>query len=279
MSDDLLQATKKLPLAIVVGGCGGMGLACVRRLALTHTVLLADIDIAKAQSISKKLYAEGHSIIAQRCDFSDPASIDALFACAAEIGRVKTLVYVLGLSPSMADWQRIMTVNLVGAAHTAEAALPLMEANGVALFVSSLAAHACKPDTGMQKVLDNPLAPDLLKAIEASHGQEPSCAEAYGLSKAGMNRMCRRLASRWGERGARIVSLSPGLIRTPMGDLEFRNQPSKYQLLERTPLKRQGGLTEIVDAMEFLCSERASFINGTDLLVDGGIAAAVEFGA
>ncbi|MNR58874.1 Gluconate 5-dehydrogenase [compost metagenome] len=63
-----------------------------------------------------------------------------------------------------------------------------------------------------------------------------------------------------------------------MGELEFRNQPSKYQLLERTPLKRQGGLTEIVDAMEFLCSERASFINGTDLLVDGGIAAAVEFG-
>ncbi|MNP79659.1 Gluconate 5-dehydrogenase [compost metagenome] len=64
-----------------------------------------------------------------------------------------------------------------------------------------------------------------------------------------------------------------------MGELEFRNQPSKYQLLERTPLKRQGSLTEIVDAMEFLCSERASFINGTDLLVDGGIAAAVEFGA
>ncbi|HEX8595004.1 MAG TPA: SDR family oxidoreductase [Pseudomonas sp.] len=254
-----------------------MPLACVRRLAQTHTVLLADLDGTKTQQVSECLSVEGYTVVAQPCDVIDHESIDALFSRAAELGPVRTLVYVLGLSPSMADGQRIIEVNLVGAARVAEAVLPLMEQGSVALFVSSLAAHACKPDNAVLPALDEPQAANLFDRLETLHGQPISSADAYGLSKAAMNRLCRRLASRWGARGARIVSLSPGLIRTPMGDLEFRNQPSKHQLLERTLLKRQGRLTEVVDAMEFLCSESASFINGTDLLIDGGLAAAVEF--
>jgi NAD(P)-dependent dehydrogenase (short-subunit alcohol dehydrogenase family) len=82
--------------------------------------------------------------------------------------------------------------------------------------------------------------------------------------------------SDWGDRGARIVSLSPGLIATTMGALEFANSPQKRQLYEQTPLQREGTMVEIADAVEFLTSDRASFISGTDLLVDGGIAAAIH---
>ena len=90
--------------------------------------------------------------------------------------------------------------------------------------------------------------------------------------------MCRRRAAAWGARGARIVSLSPGLIATPMGALEFAAQPAKRALLPLTPLQREGTMVEIADAVDFLVSDRASFITGTDLLVDGGIHAALREG-
>jgi NAD(P)-dependent dehydrogenase (short-subunit alcohol dehydrogenase family) len=266
-----------LPLAIVVGGCGGMGLACVRRLAQDHAVILADIDGGKAEDAAAALREEGYTVVAQRCDATDTASLSELVARGGEIGPIRAFVYVLGLSPSMADWRRIMNVNLVAAALAAEVVLPAMATGGAALFIASLAAHGLKLDDAMLTVLDDPLAPGFLAAVEARAGKAPTSADAYRLSKHGLVRMCRRLAPRWGARGARILSLSPGLIRTPMGDLEFAKTPAKDGLLERTPLQRQGALTEIADAVDFLCSDRASFVTGTDLLVDGGLAAASEF--
>lgn len=268
---------REMPLAAVIGGCGGMGLACVRRLAQQHAVVLADIDPAKAATIADALGAEGHSVLPLACDVTDPASVADLFARVAAIAPLQTLAHVVGLSPSMAGWARVMDVNLPGAARVADAALPAMARGGAAIFVASLAAHAPAPDQAMLDILDVPLADGLNAAVAGALGREPTSADAYRLSKLGLVRMCRRLSPAWGLRGARIVSLSPGLIRTPMGDLEFKGSPQKQGLLDRTPLGRQGTLDEICDALEFLASDRASFISGTDLLVDGGVAAAGEF--
>jgi NAD(P)-dependent dehydrogenase (short-subunit alcohol dehydrogenase family) len=101
---------------------------------------------------------------------------------------------------------------------------------------------------------------------------------AYTLSKYGLISYCRREAAAWGERGARIVSLSPGLIATPQGAREFERSVSKVRLYEQTPLRREGTMLEIADAIEFLASDKASFISGTDLLVDGGLYAALSTG-
>ena len=110
----------------------------------------------------------------------------------------------------------------------------------------------------------------------------PKVAEKVGLESwldidQALIRMCQRRAATWGARGARILSLSPGLIATPMGALEFQNRPQKYTLLATTPIKREGTMLEIADAVEFLLSDRASFISGIDLLVDGGLAAAMRY--
>jgi NAD(P)-dependent dehydrogenase (short-subunit alcohol dehydrogenase family) len=90
-------------------------------------------------------------------------------------------------------------------------------------------------------------------------------------TKWGILAYARNQAAAWGARGARIVSLSPGLIATTMGALEFEKSPGKRALYEKSPLAREGTMLEIADAVEFLASERASFISGTDLLVDGGL--------
>jgi len=119
--------------------------------------------------------------------------------------------------------------------------------------------------------------PDLVERVEVALGGSLGSTQAYQLTKAALNRLCVRRAGQWGRRGLRIVSLSPGLIATPMGAREFQN-PQKLELFRQTPLGREGTMVEICDAVEFLLSDRASFISGTDLLVDGGIAAAVKFG-
>jgi NAD(P)-dependent dehydrogenase (short-subunit alcohol dehydrogenase family) len=178
----------------------------------------------------------------------------------------------------MGDWRALLAVNLVGARRVAEALLPLATNGTAAIFISSLAGHIAPPAPEVIAVLDDPLAPDFVSRLEAVVADEHTSTLAYQLTKFALIRMCQQLAWRWGEKGARIVSLSPGLIATPMGALEFERQPMKYTLLEKTPLQREGTTIEIADAIEFLASDRASFISGTDLLVDGGIAAALRHG-
>jgi NAD(P)-dependent dehydrogenase (short-subunit alcohol dehydrogenase family) len=261
---------RDLPLALVVGGCGGMGLACARRMGQRYSVILADIDYAQAQLRAAQLGEEGIAAHAVHCDVTDAESVAALARLVGGQGPLSALVHVVALSPVAADWRRIMAVNLQGAARMADAMAPLMQ-RGAAVFVSSMAGHLAGDLRHIHALLDDPLQPDLLDRLEQALDGDMTAPRSYIVSKYGLNRMCRRLAPAFGAAGNRIVSLSPGLIATPMGEREFTASPQKVGLLARTPLGRQGGLVEICDALDFLCSERASFITGTDLLVDGGI--------
>jgi NAD(P)-dependent dehydrogenase (short-subunit alcohol dehydrogenase family) len=275
MPEALSRTRPDLPIAVVVGA-GNMGMAIARRLGQQHRLLLADLNAAHLDTVAAMLRDEGHVVEVQRCDVSDKASVEALAARTAELGRLGVLAHVVGLTPSMADWRSIMSVNLVGAALTAQAFLPLAGDRTTAIYIASLAAHMGAADPRAASLLDDPLAPDLLTRLEAVLEGPPETTMSYLLSKTALVRMCQRQAAAWGRQQARIVSLSPGLIASHQGAMEFKNQPLKMQLLDRTPLARQGSLLEIADAVAFLASEQASFITGTDLLVDGGISAALR---
>jgi NAD(P)-dependent dehydrogenase (short-subunit alcohol dehydrogenase family) len=268
-----------LPLAIVIGGSGGMGRACARRLGERHTIVLANRDTTLGEQVAEDLRFDGILAEPIKCDITDTDSVAAMVAESVErFGPVKVLAGVAGLSPSMADARRIMTVNLTGGANVIEASLPHMRPGSVAVMVSSIASRREESRTDLFPVLDDPQSPRLNEDIEKVLGREMTTVEAYSISKLGENRLVRRLVSRFAARGARIVSLTPGLIRTPMGAREFERTPAKAGLLERIPLAREGMLTEVCDALEFLVSDRATYITGCDLLVDGGIVAAQEFG-
>lgn len=278
MNDPRLYAWPDLPLAIVVGA-GGMGMAVARRLGQHHRLLLVDINAPQLETRAAALRDEGHHVEPVVCDITSRDSVASLAQTVAERGGFRVLAHVAGLSPSMADGRTIMAVNLVGAALMEQALLPLAAAGTAAIFISSLAAHTLVPDARVQPILDNPLAPAFLDELEAALDKELTPTLAYQLSKNTLNRLCQRSAWAWGEKRARILTISPGLISTPMGNLEFKNQPMKYDLLAKTPLQRQGNMHEIADALEFLASDQASFISGIDLLVDGGICAAMRHGA
>ena len=205
---------------------------------------------------------------------TDKASVRALASAAAELGQIKTLLHVVGLSPSMADAATILAVNLLGAALVADTFFDLALPGSVAVFIASMAGHITDVPPGVIAELDDPLTPDLEGRIEQGMEGGLTPGSAYSLSKLGVIRMCRRHALPWGRRGARILSVSPGLINSPQGASGYAFHPEKVQLVEMTPLAREGTMIEIADAVEFLVSDRASFISGIDLLVDGGLAAA-----
>jgi NAD(P)-dependent dehydrogenase (short-subunit alcohol dehydrogenase family) len=262
-----------LPLAVVVG-TGGMGVAVARRLSQRCRVLVADLNLAQAEAAVKDLEREGADASAIACDVTSRPQVQALAAKARALGGFKVLAHVVGLSPAAGDFSLIMRVDLLGAALVAEAFLPLAGVGTSAIFVSSIAGHNLSPPEAVEALLRHPEDPELAEKLLAILARErASPSQAYILSKYALIGFCRRQAKAWGERGARINSISPGLIDTPMGRTSYEVTPEKYKLFERIPLGREGSMLEIADAVDFLASDRAAYITGTDLLVDGGLTA------
>lgn len=276
MDDPRLYSWPDLPLAVVIGA-GGMGLAVAKRLGQHARLLIADLDAERLESVKNDLEAGGYWIQTAPVDVTDQASVTSFASTVEQMGGFDSLAHVAGLSPSMANWQTVMSVNLRGPALMAEKLLPHANRGSAAVFISSLAGHMATFNPEVGEILADPLADDLIEQLDRALGAEMNSTLSYLLSKKALINLCQRLAASWGREAARINSVSPGLIATPMGALEFENQPSKFDLLEKTPIKRQGNVHEICDAVEFLLSPKASFISGTDLLVDGGINAALKF--
>jgi NAD(P)-dependent dehydrogenase (short-subunit alcohol dehydrogenase family) len=268
-----------LPVALVIGG-GGMGMSAARRLGQAHRVVLASLSDGRNGDREAALREDGIDAVAVQLDVTDAGSVAGLAAFVAGHGRLRTLAHVAGLSPSAGDWRQVFSVNLIGTALMERACLELATPGTAAVFVSSSAGHLAQPPApDLTTVLDDPLAPGFFGRLdEVIAKQEQTPLQAYRLSKWALNRMCRRRAGAWGAKGARIVSMSPGPIATPMGARELAgpSREVKLRLMEKLPLPREGTMVETADAIEFLASDQASYITGTDLLVDGGIVAATK---
>lgn len=260
--------------SVVTGGGGGMGLACARRLGQEGPVLLADIDRERLRAALDDLQREGIDAVGVACDVSDPASVASLAGALRERGLLRALAHTAGLSPMMAPAERIYAVNLAGTALVTEAFLPLAAEGSVCVCIASMAGQAGEQRASpeVDAILDAPLPGKLLEQLQALgpelHADHPGVA--YELSKWGVQRWVRHSATAWGKRGARIVSVSPGIIDTPMADFEAERQPAMKEIAGRTPLGRSGRAEEIASVVAFLCSGEASYVTGVDLLVDGG---------
>lgn len=272
-----------LPLVIVTGAAGGIGQACARLLGQVHPLLLSDRTGSGVEDFSATLRDEGYlSVEALTGDLGDATLLDGIAAQAK--GRPFILVNCAGLSPSLADWSDIMRVNLVATHRLVARMEQVVQPGSVAILISSAAGYRASA-AAEAAMPDDPLSPDFLDRVGAMvNGQgngTPGGAAglSYMLSKRGVHLLAERRAVAWGRRGARIVSVSPTLTQSPMGLSEIASTPSAKAFIDSAPMGRMGTSGDIAMAVEFLASERARFITGCDLRVDGGAMALTRHGA
>jgi NAD(P)-dependent dehydrogenase (short-subunit alcohol dehydrogenase family) len=267
-------------VTVITGAGGGMGVACVERFR-ESPLLLVDID-DRALARVRILAPEATLAVA---DLGSQASIDELVRQTEALGGLDRLIHLAGVSPMMDDAERILRVDLVGTAALLEGLEETAGAGSVVICIASIAAHLIPVSPEVQAILDEPLSADVSSELERAMGFPLEPGTAYALAKHGVVRLCERTASKWGARGARIISLSPGLIDTPMGQLELKDNPGKQGLIGRTPIgapndgesaELPGRPSDIADVIEFLAGPGARFVSGCDLRVDGGLVAALK---
>jgi NAD(P)-dependent dehydrogenase (short-subunit alcohol dehydrogenase family) len=265
---------------LVITGAGGMGLAVARRLGSGTRLLLADVDPVGADAAAARLREDGYRVVARAVDVSSPKDVADLARHAADLGPVTGLVHTAGLSPVQAKIPPILAVDLLGTALVLEEFGKVMASGGAGVVVSSMSSYfhpgTIPPDQAA--ALRNAPAAELLDLPAAAEKNFADPGAAYSFAKLA-NRLRVEGASRaWGERGARINSVSPGLISTAMGraELDGASGGRIRALIDGSAAKRSGTPEEIAAAVEFLLGPSASFISGIDLLVDGGAVAAVH---
>ena len=255
-------------------GAGGIGLACARRLGAGHQLVLAEADPGRLESVLPTLRDEGYDVYGHQTDVSDAGSIQSLAQTVADRGPLATVVHTAGLSPTMASGPRILAVNLRGTALLIDAFEPLARTGTVGVFIASMAGHLWPPDRDRDRSVATADATDIVEATGLPADVDP--ATAYGVSKRGVMTRVVAAAPAWGLKGARIVSVSPGMIATGMGHQESAAQPAMAQMLRDSPVPRLGTPSEIAEAVAWLTGPGAAFVTGTDLLVDGGVVAAMS---
>lgn len=265
---------------LITGAAGGMGRACARLFGATHDLVLTDASARLAQ-VAEELEADAYTVLAARTgDLGDDALLAALVGD-LDAAAPCTIVHTAGLSPSQADWRAILSVNLIATEKLLTAIEPVLAPGSVAIAIASTAGHVPMDIPGTTDLLKASLEPAFLDTmgaiIEGAAGGSPAGASglAYVLSKKAVLRLVERKAVAWGGKGTRIVSISPGLILTPMGRQEVEQTPGAAETRDAAPAGRPGTAMDIALAAQFLASDAASFVTGTDLRVDGGTTAAM----
>ncbi len=255
---------------IVVVGVGGMGGAIARRQGAGRQLLLSDLDQETLEEVAATLGDEGFDVATAVVDVSSRASVAELAATALALGPVTQLVHTAGLSPVQAATEAILRVDLLGVALVLDEFGQLMADGGAGVVIASGAAYGPSLTSEDERLLAVTAADVLLRLPLLRDIPDPGVA--YGIAKRGNLLRVQAASLQWSRRGARVNSISPGVIATPMSRQELDGPYGDYvrSSIAASPAKRIGTPTDIADAAAFLLGPSASFITGTDLLVDGG---------
>ncbi len=267
---------------LIVLGVGGMGHAIARRVGAGKTVLLADNSAAALTSVARALSADGHQVDSREVDVSSPESVRTLAEHAASLGAVTQVAHTAGLSPSQASSEAILAVDLLGTALVLEEFGKVIAEGGAGVVIASMAGHLVPPlTTEQERALAQTPAHELLGLDFVSAQRSTVPGIAYAIAKQANHIRVRAASAQWGRRGARINSISPGIISTPMGQQELDSPvgDGMRAMIAASATGRIGTPDDIASATAFLLGPDASFITGTDLLVDGGVTAAMKAGS
>jgi len=266
---------------IVVIGPGQIGQAIARRVGVAKHILLADQHEENAQAAAKVMTDAGYKVTTASVDMSSRKDVEELVKTATGLGRVTGLIQAAGVSPSQAAPETILKVDLYGTALVLEAFGDVIADGGAGVVIASQSGHRLPALTPEQdKALATTPAEELLDLPFLQPDQVTDPLNAYQLAKRGNSLRVMAEAVRWGERGARINTISPGIIMTPLANDELSGPRGEgyRNMIELSPAHRAGTPDEVGTVGALLMGPDGGFITGSDFLMDGGVTASYWYG-
>lgn len=266
---------------IVVVGAGSIGQAIARRVGAGKHVLLASLRELEAAEAAKAFDNAGFEVSVAAVDITSRESVQALVKLASRLGNVTGLIQAAGVSPSQATPVTILKVDLYGTALVLELFGQVMARGGSGVVISSQSGHRLPALTPAQdQALATTPVEELLQLdfLQPEHVIDPLLA--YQLSKRGNSLRVMAEAVKWGKRGARINTISPGIIITPLAkdELSGPRGAGYRRMIEGSPVGRAGTPDEVGQVAALLMGPDGAFITGSDFLMDGGVTSAWRFG-
>ena len=266
---------------IVVIGAGSIGQAIVRRVSAGKIVLLADIRQENAEQAARTLIDAGFDVSTTTVDVCSRVSVHALVELATSLGEVWGVIHAAGVSPSQASPETILKVDLYGTALVLEEFGNVIARGGAGIVIASQSGHRLGPLSVEQSAaLATTPVDELLKLPMVQPDQIKDSLHAYQISKRGNSLRVMAEAVRWGKRGARVNTISPGIIITPLANDELKGPrgPGYRRMLEVSAAGRAGTPDEVGSIGALLMGPDGAFITGSDFLMDGGVTAAYWYG-
>lgn len=266
---------------LLLVGAGQIGMAIARRMGYGMKIVIGDKRLENAEAIADTMNKAGFDSLPVEMDLASRASILAVIGTAQKYGEISMLVNAAGVSPSQASIKTILKVDLYGTAVLLEEVGKVISKGGVGVTVSSQSGHRM-PALGVD--LDEQLATtpaEELLGLEALQPQNiRDTLHAYQMAKRCNVKRVMAEAVKWGNRGARINSISPGIIVTPLALDEFNGPRGDFykNMFAKCPAGRPGTADEVANVAELLMSDRGAFITGADFLIDGGATASYFYG-
>ena len=265
---------------IALLGAGSMGCAIARRFAAGRIVLLGDVSEKNLDKAATEFRYSGYTVETCVVNAMDKDSVETFAQKASTLGPVKYFIDTAGASPNQSSPEHILKLDGVGTGHALDAFGKVMANGGAGVVISSQTGYMMRlPDEVEQQIL-NASAHELMDIPFIKETALQNSGYAYIIAKR-INHLqaMKAAATSWKERRARINTISPGVIVTPLAYDEFNAAGDNYQkMIDASAAMRTGASDEIAEAGAFLLGEHAGFINGTDLLIDGGTIAAMRTG-
>src|SRR5579862_5900075 len=265
----------------VVIGAGSIGQAIARRVSAGKHVLLADLRQENADAAAKVLSDAGFEVNTASVDVSSRASVRALVETTAAIGDITGVIHAAGVSPTQASPATILRVDLYGTAVVLEEFGSVIARGGAGVVIASQSGHRLPALTPEQnKALAITPADELLALPMLQPDQITDPLHAYQISKRGNSLRVMAEAVRWGKRGARVNTISPGVIITPLARDELTGPRGEgyRRMIGLSAAGRAGTPDEVGNVAALLMGSDGAFITGSDFLMDGGVTAAYWFG-
>lgn len=266
---------------MLLAGAGQIGMAIARRMGTGKKIVVGDKKLENAQAIAKTMNEAGFDVVPMEMDLSSRASIQNLIAEGQKYGEIKMLVNAAGVSPSQAPIEAILNVDLYGTAVLLEEVGKVIAAGGVGVTISSQSGWRMPALTAEQDAqLATAPTEELLQLDFLQPENIRDTLHAYQLAKRCNEKRVMAQAVAWGERGARLNAIAPGIIVTPLALDEFNGPRGDFykNMFAKCPAGRPGTADEVANVAELLMSDKGAFISGSTFLVDGGATASYYYG-